>query len=145
MSVFQLALYLSDSGQDEICEIARDEVLLSELQMPVRIRLKRIGRRHKPSYRVTAIDGRRDRSGTIIEELGSFDPLKADDQQMSMDRERIEYWLSVGAQPTDTMRRLLQRQGIELKVKAKKEPRPKRAPAAKAAPAKATAAKAGKK
>lgn len=90
--------------------------------MPVRIRLKRVGRRHKPAYRVTAIDGRRDRSGTIIEELGSFDPLKKDpEQQVKLNRERVEYWLSVGAQPTEVMTRILHRQGIEVKTKAPKQ------------------------
>ena len=93
--------------------------------MPVRIRLKRIGRKHKPAYRVTAIDGRRDRNGTVIEELGSFDPLKSDDQQIQLDRERVEYWLSVGAQPTEVMKGLIKRQGIELRTKPKKDRRPK--------------------
>jgi small subunit ribosomal protein S16 len=90
-----------------------------------------VGRKHKPAYRVTAIDGRRDRSGEVIEELGSYDPLKHDEaQQIQLDRERIEYWLSVGAQPTETMRRLLHRQGIEVATKKAKEPRTKKTTAA---------------
>ena len=81
--------------------------------MAVRIRLKRIGRRHRPCYRVAAVDKRRARDSKVIEELGSYDPIrKEEDQQVVLNRERIEYWLSVGAQPSDTVRRLLEKSGI---------------------------------
>ncbi|MFQ5461993.1 MAG: 30S ribosomal protein S16 [Phycisphaerae bacterium] len=79
----------------------------------VRIRLKRIGRRHRPSYRVAAVDARRARDSRVLEELGSYDPINADeDRQVVLRRERIEYWLGVGAQPSDTVRRILQKQGL---------------------------------
>lgn len=79
----------------------------------VRIRLKRVGRRHRPAYRVAAFDQRRARDSKVLEELGSFDPLNtAEDKQVVLKRERIEYWLSVGAQPSDTVRRLLVKQGV---------------------------------
>jgi len=79
----------------------------------VRIRLKRVGRRHRPTYRVAAFDGRRARDSRVIEELGSFDPITTDEnRQVVLKRDRIEYWLSVGAQPTDTVRSLLKKQGI---------------------------------
>jgi small subunit ribosomal protein S16 len=78
----------------------------------VRIRLKRTGRRHRPAYRVTAVDSRRPRDSRVIEELGVYDPCNKDEEkQVSLKRERIEYWLSVGAQPSDTVRGLLKRQG----------------------------------
>lgn len=81
--------------------------------MAVRIRLKRIGRRHRPAYRLTAVDSRRARDGRVLEELGSFDPIcKVAEKSISLKRERIEYWLSVGAQPSDTVRRMLEKQGI---------------------------------
>ena len=81
--------------------------------MAVRIRLKRVGRRHRPSYRVAAVNSRRARDSKVIEELGSYDPICADpDRQVTLNRDRIEYWLSVGAQPSDTVRRLLEKQGI---------------------------------
>ena len=81
--------------------------------MPVRIRLKRFGRRHRPTYRVAAVNSRRARDSKVIEELGSYDPICADpDRQVTLNRDRIEYWLSVGAQPSDTVRRLLEKQGI---------------------------------
>ena len=81
--------------------------------MAVRIRLKRVGRRHRPAYRVTAVDSRRARDSRVIEELGWYDPLKPqEDQQVMLNKERIEYWLSVGAQPSDTVRALLKKQGV---------------------------------
>ncbi len=79
----------------------------------VRIRLKRVGRRHRPAYRLAAFDRRCARDSRVLEELGSFDPLnKAEDKQVVLKRERIEYWLSVGAQPSDTVRRLLDKHGV---------------------------------
>ena len=81
--------------------------------MPVRIRLKRIGRRHHPVYRLAAVDSRRQRDSRVLEELGAYNPVLADkERQVNFKRERIEYWLSVGAQPSDTVRRLLEKLGI---------------------------------
>lgn len=81
--------------------------------MAVRIRLKRIGRRHRPVYRLAAVDRRRPRDSKVIEELGAYDPMNAsEERQVTLKRERIEYWLSVGAQPSETVHRLLQKHGI---------------------------------
>ncbi|MGD2110984.1 MAG: 30S ribosomal protein S16 [Phycisphaerae bacterium] len=81
--------------------------------MAVRIRLKRVGRRHRPAYRLAVMDGRQARDSKVIEELGHFDPItKTEDEVLSVKRERVEYWLSVGAKPTDTVRQLLKKQGI---------------------------------
>lgn len=78
--------------------------------MAVRLRLKRMGRRHRPFYRVTVVDGRKARDGRVIEELGLYDPLLPDEsKQIKLNRERIDYWLSVGAQPSDTVRGLIRR------------------------------------
>ncbi|MHC4064495.1 MAG: 30S ribosomal protein S16 [Planctomycetota bacterium] len=78
--------------------------------MAVRLRLKRLGRRHRPFYRVAAMDGRTQRDGRVIEELGYYDPVAKDEsKQLVLRQERIDYWLSVGAQPTDTVRRLIDR------------------------------------
>jgi len=69
-----------------------------------------MGRRHRPFYRVTAVDGRKPRDGRVIEELGLYDPLLSDEsKQIKLNRERIDYWLSVGALPTDTVKRLIER------------------------------------
>ena len=84
-----------------------------EFKVSVRIRLKRMGRRHRPSYRLAAVDRRKARDSKVIEELGFYDPLARDEtKQVSIKRDRVEYWLGVGAQPSDTVRRLLQKQGV---------------------------------
>ena len=81
--------------------------------MSVKLRLKRTGRRNLPCYRLNAIDSRAPRDGRVIEELGLYDPLqKQPDKQISIKRERIEYWLSVGAQPSKTVASLLEKAGI---------------------------------
>ena len=81
--------------------------------MAVRLRLKRFGRRHRSFFRLNAMDIRSPRNGRVIEELGWYDPNAGEsDQQTSLNRERIEYWLSVGAQPSDTVQKLLKRHGI---------------------------------
>ena len=78
--------------------------------MAVRLRLKRMGRRHRSFFRLNAIDSRSPRDGRVIEELGWYDPQAKDqEQQTSLNRERIEYWLGVGAQPSETVRDLLKK------------------------------------
>ena len=79
----------------------------------VKLRLKRFGRRHRSFYRVNAIDSRSPRDGRVIEELGWYDPeAKLPENQVKLDRERVEHWLKLGAQPSETVLQLLQRQGI---------------------------------
>ena len=81
--------------------------------MSVRIRLKRIGRRHRPSYRVAVVDRRRAAKSKVIEELGSYDPIcEQEDRRVVLNRERIEYWLSVGATPSAVVGSLLKKHGI---------------------------------
>ncbi|MCL4742054.1 MAG: 30S ribosomal protein S16 [Phycisphaerales bacterium] len=76
----------------------------------VRIRLQRFGRRHRPFYRINAIDKRTRRDGRVIENLGWYDPIASDpSKQVSVNGERVRHWLSVGAQPSDTVRDLLAR------------------------------------
>ncbi len=78
----------------------------------VRLRMKRTGRKHRASYRLTAVDVRSSRDGEVIEELGHYDPAsKNPEAQVSLKKERVEYWLKVGAQPSDTARDLLKRLG----------------------------------
>ncbi len=82
----------------------------------VRIRLKRFGRPHRPYYRIAAMDQRSARDSKTIEELGVFDPIEKDKgKQIQLDTERAKYWLSVGAQPTQTVASLFKRAGIEAK------------------------------
>lgn len=81
--------------------------------MSVRIRLKRVGRRHRAAFRLAAVDKRKARDSKVIEELGMYDPHGVtEEQRVRLKVERIEYWLSVGAQPSDTVRRMLKKNGI---------------------------------
>jgi len=78
----------------------------------VRIRMKKMGRKRQPFYRICAIDGRAPRDGKVIEELGHYDPLvKETDARAVLNAERISYWLSVGAQPSDKVAVLIKKYG----------------------------------
>ncbi len=82
--------------------------------MAVRIRMKRLGRRHRPYFRICAMDSRTPRDGRTLEELGTYDPMLADvDARAVLDGERINYWLSVGAQPSDKVKVLIKKYGTE--------------------------------
>ena len=84
--------------------------------MAVKLRLKRFGRTHRAFYRLNAVDSRTPRDGRVLEELGFYDPLEKDPAKaIKLQRERIEYWLKVGAQPTETVAKLLKRNGIGVK------------------------------
>lgn len=77
----------------------------------VKIRLTRLGRKHKPFYRVIAIQAREKRESKALEELGHYDPMKSP-SEFVINKERVEYWLGVGAQPTETVARLLAKEGL---------------------------------
>lgn len=79
--------------------------------MAVKIRLKRMGANKKPFYRVIVADGRSPRNGRFIEELGYYNPLK-EPAEIKIDAEKAQKWLSDGAQPTDTVKRLFDNVGI---------------------------------
>jgi len=70
--------------------------------MAVKIRMKRIGAKNNPVFRIVVADGRSPRDGKFIEELGTYQPLKRGDN-FSLNIERAQYWLSKGAQPSDTV------------------------------------------
>jgi small subunit ribosomal protein S16 len=70
--------------------------------MSVRIRLKRVGAKNAPYYRVVVADARSPRDGKFIEEIGSYQPLKKGDN-CKIDLERAKYWVSHGAQPSETV------------------------------------------
>ena len=72
--------------------------------MSVRIRMKQFGRKHRPYYRICVMDIRKPRDGRVLEELGTYDPLIPEtDARASLNSERIKYWLSVGAQPSEAV------------------------------------------
>ncbi len=82
--------------------------------MAVRIRLKKMGRRHRSYFRVCAMDQRSPRDGKVLEELGTYDPMVADvDARAVLNGERISYWLGVGAQPSDKVKVLIKKYGAE--------------------------------
>ena len=80
--------------------------------MAVKIRLKRLGKKKAPFYRVVVADSRYPRNGRFIEEIGTYDPMTDDDKQVNIDADAAKKWIGNGAQPTDTVRDLLKKQGI---------------------------------
>jgi small subunit ribosomal protein S16 len=100
--------------------------------MAVKLRLKRMGRKNHPFYRLNAIDSRAPRDGRVIEELGFYDPRnKAADKQFVAKLDRCTYWLGVGAVPSETVSSLLKKAGVEHKqLKLPKPGKPKAVPAA---------------
>jgi small subunit ribosomal protein S16 len=112
--------------------------------MSVKIRLRRDGAKKRPFYHVVAADERRARNGRFIEELGYYNPIVAADAEpiLVLKEERVRYWLSVGAQPSDTAAALLKKQGILERRTAASKSAKAAAPAAEtpAAPVAAAAA-----
>ncbi len=106
------------------------------------IRMKRFGRVNRPFYRVCAIDRKRGRDGRVIEELGHYDPMVGEvDARAILNGDRIAYWLSVGAQPSDRVRVLIKKYGKDgthsaaqqaalerLKINKPKAPPPRKIP-----------------
>ena len=74
----------------------------------VKIRLRRMGAKKAPYYRIIVADSRSPRDGRFIEELGTYDPM-AEGDKIKVDMERAKYWIANGAQPTDTVRGLLKK------------------------------------
>jgi small subunit ribosomal protein S16 len=86
----------------------------------VKIRLKRLGKIREPYYRIVVADSRTKRDGRAIEEIGKYHP-KLEPSLIEIDSERAQYWLSVGAQPTDQVQRLLKLTGDWAKFKGEAE------------------------
>jgi small subunit ribosomal protein S16 len=99
--------------------------------MAVKLRLKRMGRSHAPFYRLNAIDSRSPRDGRVIEQLGHYDPRNKDQEKQFVARlDRCQYWLSVGAVPSETVSTLLKKSGIEHKsLRLPRPGKPKTPPA----------------
>jgi small subunit ribosomal protein S16 len=80
--------------------------------MSVRIRMKKMGRKHRPYFRICAMDIRSPRDGKVLEELGTYDPLVVDTHARAvLKRERVDYWIGVGAQPSDKVAVLIKKYG----------------------------------
>jgi len=110
-------LPLTASGYDVIITRLRKQ---GRKKRMVKIRLRRVGAKKRPSYRVVVADSRAPRDGVFIEVIGHYDPL-TDPETIVIDKEQALKWLSCGAQPTDTARRLLSKAGIVENPKTSKE------------------------
>ncbi|MBQ6756997.1 MAG: 30S ribosomal protein S16 [Oscillospiraceae bacterium] len=77
----------------------------------VKIRLRRMGAKKNPFYRIVVADGRFPRDGRFIEEIGTYDPM-ASDNKVAIKADRAQEWLKNGAQPTDTVKTLLKKAGV---------------------------------
>ncbi len=78
--------------------------------MSVKIRMKRVGTKNTPVYRIVVADGRSPRDGKFIEEIGTYQPLKKDNN-FELKLDRAQYWVSKGAQPTDTVKSFIKKAG----------------------------------
>ncbi len=88
--------------------------------MAVKLRLKRMGAKAKPFYRIVAADSRSPRDGRFIEVVGTYNPIGKEDQ-VKIDEEKALKWLKNGAQPTDTVRNILSANGTWAKFKSTKK------------------------
>ena len=88
--------------------------------MAVKLRLRRMGKKKQPIYKVVAADSRSPRDGKFIEAIGMYSP-KSDPATIEIQEERALYWLGVGAQPTETVKNLLSKKGILLKKELLKD------------------------
>ena len=79
--------------------------------MAVKLRLKRMGSKQKPFYRIIVADSRSPRDGRFIETVGTYNPIKSNDN-ITVKEDRVTYWLDNGAQPTDTVKSLLSKTGV---------------------------------
>lgn len=87
--------------------------------MAVKLRLKRMGKKGKPFYRIVAADSRSPRDGRIIESIGTYNPT-TNPAQVTLDSELAEKWIKNGAQPSDTVRNILSKEGIMKKLHEEK-------------------------
>jgi small subunit ribosomal protein S16 len=96
--------------------------------MAVKIRMTRMGRRHRPFFRINVVDSRVPRDGKVLEKLGHYDPLvKEADKQIVLDLERAQYWLSKGAEPSETVSNMLLALGVKHKSATERAARRERA------------------
>lgn len=82
--------------------------------MSVKIRLKRYGTKKRPFFRVVVVDSRKPRDGRTIEEVGLYHPIEVEEKQFTFKEDRIREWIEKGARPTDTVRRLLNKNEFKL-------------------------------
>ena len=88
--------------------------------MAVKLRLKRMGSKQKPFYRIVAADSRSPRDGRFIETVGTYNPI-VKENNVTVEKEKVEKWIKNGAQPTDTVKSLLSKNGVWAEIKNNKK------------------------
>ena len=83
--------------------------------MSVKIRLKRMGTKRRPYYRIVVMDSRAPRDGRTIDEVGLYHPIEAEGKQVTIKEDKVKEWLGKGARPTITVKRLLNKNNITIK------------------------------
>ena len=81
----------------------------------VKIRMKKLGTKKRPYYRIVVMDSRAPRDGRTIEEVGFYHPIEAEDKQVKVDAEKVKAWIEKGAKPTPTVKRILNKHNIFMK------------------------------
>ena len=90
-------------------------LILQEESVSVKIRLKKFGAKARPYYRIVVMDTRSPRDGKTIDEIGYYHPIEAEGQQIRIDEEKAKAWLVKGAQPSDTVRSILNQKNIQVR------------------------------
>ena len=83
--------------------------------MSVRIRLKRLGTKKRPYYRIVVMDSRAPRDGRALEEVGFYHPIEDEGKQLEIKEDRVKEWISKGARPSLTVKRLLNKKQVSIK------------------------------
>jgi small subunit ribosomal protein S16 len=81
--------------------------------LSVKIRLKRLGTKKRPYYRIVVMDTRAPRDGRSLEEIGFYHPIEVEEKQLLIKDDRVKEWLEKGAKPSNTVKRLLKRKNIQ--------------------------------
>jgi len=81
--------------------------------LSVKIRLKRLGTKKRPYYRIVVMDSREPRDGRSLEEVGFYHPIEVEEKQLMIKEDRINEWLQKGAKPSHTVKKLLKRKNIQ--------------------------------
>lgn len=84
------------------------------IRMSVKIRMKRLGAKKRPYYRIVVMDSRKPRDGKTIEEIGFYHPIETEDKQFKVDSDKIKEWVGKGAKVSSTVKRLLNKNQITL-------------------------------
>ena len=95
------------------CRDAQDYIS-GRINVSVKIRLKKFGSKKRPYYRIVVQDVREPRDGKTIDEVGIYHPIEAEERQIAFDADKVRSWLNKGAQPTDTVRHLLNKKQFTL-------------------------------